>query len=342
MHTMQARVATDLHRQLSPEAREIPQQRFALYEIAAESPDGRPLDAESVRDPKRCHIVTCNSERAGEFSEQEYSRMKYGCGSVAQVLGRRLADSFIKEHLEELGLLDPFDVVVTSSAYKVAPTASNAVMQSFLARLNEFFLFRGKGPAHPVHISRLTLSQGDYGVLTQEQREERMHANRLYVDPSQVQGKHVIIVDDACITGAHERNLTELLAPHSPASLRFLYLAKLAPGENGKFSKIEDRINHADIFSPQNVADLMLRPDFVLNDRVCKFFLSSRMPLENMQPLLENLIEAGGGPQVSLLQHYCLGNGYAAMPQYEERYSVIVRALEAKGLWSSPAWSTRD
>lgn len=338
--SVRASTAAGVRAELSPESREIPRQRFALHEIDVQALDDGPLDAEAVRDPRRCRIVTRNPDH-GEFDEKDYSRMKYGCGTVAATLGARLVDAYIREHLEELSVIDPSDVVVTSSAYKVAPTASHAVMHAALARLNEFFLSLGKGPAHPLQISRLTLAQGDYGTLTQEQREERMRANRLYADASQVRGKHVIVVDDACITGAHERNVMELLSPHAPASIRFLYLAEFADAAGGKFSKVEDRINHADVSSPQAVAELMLRHDFILNDRVCKFFLSRRVPLDELQTVLEDIIDHGGGSRVSLLQRYCLGNGYAVMPEYAERYRIIEAALQARGLWRPGPWSER-
>lgn len=329
----------DVHNELGVEATEVPREHFALHDIDVESVDGLPVDAAAVRDSARTRIVTRNRERGGDFSEGEYSRMKYGCGAVASALGQRLADAYILEHLEELRRIDPAQVVVTSSAYKVAPTASNAVMQGFLWRLNEFFLSLGKGPAHPLQISRLTLAQGDYGALTQQEREKRMRENRLYVDAAQVRGMHVIVVDDCSITGAHERNVQELLAPARPASLRFLYLARFVSAEGAQLAQVEDRLNHAAVATPDAVTDLMLRQDFTLNDRVCKYFLSQRIPSDELAEVLAHIIDQGGASRIIQLHRYCLGNGYAIMPQYAERCRIIGQVLQAKGLSRRPPWT---
>ena len=327
--TLQA-IQSGMNVRLAQETMKIPLSHVSLYNVDVQPVlTNETVNSEDVRNPEAFQIITLN-EGSEDFKETDYSLMKYGCGTVAIRYGTKLAEAYIDAHRSTLETWDPASVVVTSSAYKVAPTASNIVMQGFLARLNRFFLEMQKGPAHPVHISRLSLASGDYGNLTEAQRMQRMRHNKLYVDPAQIQGKHVLIVDDAYITGAHERNVRELLDEQKPASLTFLYIVKLKNGVGGKFPKVEDRINHAAIHKVTDIFTLMRRPDFVPNDRVCKGLLS-RIDSDTLQKELCDVIDDGYGWHVLTLERMALGNGYAGMPEYRQAYQAIHHALLSRG-----------
>lgn len=266
------------------------------------------------------------------FDPAEYSRFKYGCGTAAAAYGQALAQSFFTRHGGLPGGANGQDVLVASSAYRYVPTASGAVARSFLHALNLLLHGQGQAPVRQFPILRASVFAGDYGTLDHAQRLELMRQNRLYADRDLLYGRHLLVLDDVRMTGAHEARVLEALLPAQPASIHLLYLLGAEQLDAGTGPTLEHELNHADIHTLPQLVALMQQPGYCLNARACKLVLGTTDTASlaaaawQMPPLV-----------LHQLLHGAIADGYATMPMYAGACTTLQDVAAQRGCLHYPA-----
>jgi hypothetical protein len=249
----------------------------------------------------------------GEFDVQTYSRFKYSDRDAAGRYGQMLTGTILGCDAFRAAQHHPDRVIVTASAYKQLPTAAQAVADSAIEALHGFGY-----PVRPGRIHRDTLTEGDYGNMSADERTYWMSRNGLWVDEAEFEGREVIVIDDVSISGAHGRSIVKMFESIDIASLTLVHVLKLHPELAARDPKIEDRMNHAVI---KNLWDLrqLIRDcsGFTPNARTVKFILSQPPP--QIATFMDSLPHA----LVSMIYEGVQADGYDRMRSYHEAADCI-------------------
>ena len=191
----------------------------------------------------------------------EYSRFKFGDGEVSKKYGFLLGELACQDI--EAG----DDVLVTSSAYKFAPPASESLVLPFVQKLREEGI-----NAHIFKISKAKLATDNYASLSFAERASTLQNDLILPAGLVLDDKKVIALDDIRVTGLREAALTNLFANSGVNLASFFYVLDV---ENGKeHPQTEAVINIRSVRTIEDVIVLAQKPDFVPNVRLCKFIIS--------------------------------------------------------------------
>ena len=167
-----------------------------------------------------------NSPDIFGFSEEEYSKFKFGDGGVSAKFGEKLARGFIKDMLEKT--YDGTQLVVVSSPYAYIPTATHALKNYFVYELNKWLAQHDYRVVEQTKIHRCITYSQDYGELDAEERMNLISNDAFYMDKKYLKNKVVIFIDDIRITGSHERVIRNMIKKMKIKSDYYLlYFAQL-------------------------------------------------------------------------------------------------------------------
>ena len=136
------------------------------------------------------------------FCPDDYSRFKFGDDEVAERFGIGLAEGFIKAHLEKGPVPQ---LVVVSSPYSFIPTATFAMKNHFVFRLNRWLALHGHPVLQETKVHRTITYKEDYGELDAAQRLKLIGNDSFHIDKAFLEGKKILFLDDIRITGGHEK-----------------------------------------------------------------------------------------------------------------------------------------
>ena len=204
----------------------------------------------------------------------DYSRFKYGDGSMAGQYGRRMAMLLLDAQPE---LLEQPVVHVASSAFKAAPPAAHALLRPFLDQSRRQASDSGSATRFvPFKVHRETLTNGDYAGMDLEARKRAMDESDLWLpDGLDLEGGTVVMLDDIRVTGSHEQAVDRVLGPAALDGLYHGYVLSVDGGS--RHPKLEAAINSIGIKTMEDIVELSRAPDFTPNARLCKFILSQPM-----------------------------------------------------------------
>lgn len=196
----------------------------------------------------------------------DYSRFKYGDGEISQHLGSLLA----AQYLASVDITET-ELFVTSSAYKCAPPAARSLQDTFVATVS--MMTDNQIAVRPFKIDRQNLTNGDYAAMSADERIEVMKRNGLKLPYDlALKDKAVVILDDICVTGAHEASLHALIDPQEPAAIHYGYVLEVSNGSEAP--GIEAKINAISVSALEDALHISRQPNFILNARFCRFVLS--------------------------------------------------------------------
>lgn len=248
------------------------------------------------------------------FSPGDYSRFKFGDGSVAKAFGHDLSEGFIRDHLSKQSLSR--QLVVVSSPYSFIPTATFAMKDHFVFGLNRWLAAQGLPVVQETKVHRTITYKEDYGELNAEQRIQLIGADSFHIDRSFLEGKTVLFLDDIRITGGHERMILKMVQEYQLQSpVYLLYFAELASG--GVHPSIENYLNYYSVKSIFDLQSLISSPDFLLNTRTTKYLLhyefeAFRLFLDNQTPAF-----------LEYLYDMAIGNGYHTIEAYQKNLDYL-------------------
>ncbi len=261
-------------------------------------------------------LIAAPASFVSEFDTEAYSKFKYGDGTIAHYYSHALFR--LLEHNGDVSRETP--LFVGGSAYHRTPTAAVAIARKLLQTLCEY-----RYSAFPLRI-RCAPYASDYGAMDIPARAKTMSGTSLNVAPElwgQGRGNTVVIVDDIRITGMHEQELVTFLERCAVSTVFFCYVAILDQADGMKYPRIEDTLNHAFVQRLEQVVDIVGRPHFYPNARLCKFILNAD---------LHEVADFGKripGSVLGQLLRYMEADGYSLLPHCRPAFQLLRSILTA-------------
>jgi hypothetical protein len=252
------------------------------------------------------------------FDPDDYSRFKFGDEAVARVFGERLADGFIRERLEANPIRE--QIVVVSSPYSFIPTATFALKNYFVFRLNRWLAENDFPVVQETKVHRTITYKEDYGELSAEQRMQLIGNDSFHIDKTFLEGKTVLFLDDIKITGSHERMILKMVQEYDlRGDIYMLYFAELA--NKTIHPNIENYLNYHFVKSIFDLESIIRGEAFFLNTRIVKYILN--YDFDAFCIFLQNQPEGF----VDYLYNMALGNGYHTIEAYTRNLAFIREIL---------------
>ncbi|HKR81436.1 MAG TPA: phosphoribosyltransferase family protein [Candidatus Saccharimonadales bacterium] len=200
----------------------------------------------------------------------EYSRFKFGDGEAGNKYGTMLGDLVLSDTTE---LLEDGEVYVASSAYRVAPPASESLLAPFVAAAGLAAKSMDADTAFTrFKISKAKLATDNYAGMSFEERSRTLQSDLILPDDADFEGKHVVILDDIRVTGLREAALKQLLENAGVEHTSFYYVLNVPEGR--AYPQTEAVINTRSVKTVDDVLEMACQPGFIPNVRLCKFILS--------------------------------------------------------------------
>lgn len=258
------------------------------------------------------------NEKEIPFSASEYSRFKFGSKSAARKFGTALANGFINKYLSQNPITG--QIVVISSPYDHIPTATFAMKDYFLQRLNEWLVENNMPVAQQSKIHRTRTYNEDYGNMSAAERLALISNDSFYVDAGFLKGKTIILLDDIRITGGHEIVVSKAMEQYDVKErCIYLYFAQL---DNPHVCpRIENKLNYYVVKQLNDLAQIILNENFIPNTRVVKFMLNR--PLQEFQ----NFITYQSDKFRSTIYHLAIGNSYHLIPEYKNNLLYLKKLI---------------
>ncbi len=269
------------------------------------------------------------------FNPDDYSRFKFGNGAVAKGFGEDLADGFITQYLAANPPTE--QLVVVPSPYSFIPTATFAMKDAFVARLNRWLVGQGLPVVQEAKIYRSITYKDDYGELDAEQRISLIGNDHFHIDKSYLKSKMALYLDDIRITGSHERMINKMIEEYQMDNpYCMLYFAELV--NHDVHPRIENFLNYHYVQSISQVDEIIKSGSFVFNTRVVKFLLNY-----DHGPFVYFLANQSAD-FVNQLYDLALGNNYHSIPAYEQNLGYIRSFLQHTSnpgfaQLEAPSWS---
>jgi hypothetical protein len=255
------------------------------------------------------------------FSPADYSKFKFGDKNVSRKFGFALATGFIKEHLS----VHPIEnqIVVVSSPYDFIPTATFAMKNYFVQKLNEYLVEKGLPVVQETKIHRTVTYKEDYGALSAEQRLKLISNDSFHMDFHFVNGKTVIYMDDIKITGSHEKVVRKMLGENNheiSTDKVFVYFAELA---NPKVDPtVENTLNYYFVKDLYSLDKVLKNEDWIPNTRVVKYILK-----ESNGEHFDIFLQLQPLKIMQTIYHLAIGNSYHTMDEYKNNIGKVRKLL---------------
>ena len=248
------------------------------------------------------------------FDPDDYSRFKFGDETVAAEFGKTLVDGFIGDRLENNPIEE--QIVVISSPYSFIPTATFAMKNWFVYRLNRWLATNGYNVIQEAKVNRTITYKEDYGELNAEQRISLIGNDLFHIDASYLKGKTLIFLDDIKITGSHERMIMKMVDEYKlDNTVYLLYFAELV--NKTIHPSIENYLNYHRVKSIFDLEPIIKGDSFAINTRIVKYILN--YDFESFRLFIGNQTESF----INLLYDMALGNGYHAIEAYTKNLNFI-------------------
>jgi hypothetical protein len=252
------------------------------------------------------------------FKADDYSRFKFGDEQVAKSFGQDLADGFINEFLKDN--LITGQMVVISSPYLFIPTATFAMKNYFVYRLNRWLVQNGGLVVQEAKVHRTITYKEDYGALSAEERLNLIGNDSFHIDKNYLEGKTLLFLDDIKITGSHERMILKMAKAYELKNdIHMLYFAELV--NKDIHPNIENFLNYHKVKSIFDLEEIINSGKFFINTRIVKYILNC--DFSTFSIFLER--------QSQEFRHYLydlsLGNNYHLIETYAENLNFIKNNL---------------
>ncbi len=262
-----------------------------------------------------------NKEASFPFCPDSYSRFKFGDEIAAKQFGEALADGFIKEYL--LQNYPKQQLVVVSSPYSFIPTATFAMKNYFVFRLNRWLAAHCLPVVQETKVHRTITYKEDYGELNAEERMRLIGNDSFHIDSEFLQGKIILFLDDIRITGSHERMIIKMADAYGLSNeMYLLYFAELTNADI--HPNVENVLNYHFVKSIFDLESIISSDSFFMNTRLVKYILN--YDFKTYRVFIQKQPEAF----VNELYDMALGNGYHTIEAYQKNLSFISEHLLSK------------
>ncbi|TAH00157.1 MAG: hypothetical protein EAZ15_09670 [Sphingobacteriales bacterium] len=259
-----------------------------------------------------------NNEVDFGFNPQDYSSFKFGDDKIAREFGTSLAKGFIQDFLQYQQIKE--QIVVISSPYSFIPTATFALKNHFVFKLNRWLADNGHAVVQETKVHRTVTYKEDYGELSAKQRLELISNDSFHIDKDFLNNKILIFLDDIKITGSHERMILNMANNYNLNNqIYMLYFAELV--NDTIHPNIENYLNYFSVKSIFDLDDIISNPNFCINTRIVKYILNTAT--ESFMVFLNNQSHAF----INHLYDMAIGNGYHTIDSYAQNLNNIKKHL---------------
>ncbi len=259
-----------------------------------------------------------NNEVDFGFNPQHYSSFKFGDDKIAKEFGTNLAKGFIQDFLQYQQIKQ--QIVVISSPYAFIPTATFALKNHFVFKLNRWLADNGHAVVQETKVHRTVTYKEDYGELSAKQRLELISNDSFHIDKDFLNNKILIFLDDIKITGSHERMILNMAKNYNLNNqIYMLYFAELV--NDTIHPNIENYLNYFSVKSIFDLDDIISNPNFCINTRIVKYILNTAT--ESFMVFLNSQTHAF----INHLYDMALGNGYHTIDSYAQNLNHIKNYL---------------
>jgi hypothetical protein len=236
--------------------------------------------------PLGARLVT---ETGADFDELSYSRFKHGDGVLAERYGSALAAALLRAAPEVVKGGEP--LVIASAPYKYLPTASHELALHVRRVLNVALAETGRPPASIGALRMGHVDSQNYATEDVVRRRVLLREAKLSAEGAAFAGRHVLLVDDARITGLAEATAIDLLVTAGARLVTALHVVEISDGLGTSCPDVEHRINHAFVRDLASLLQVFRAERFVLNIRTLKYILGWPEPNE-LEAFLGHLTHA--------------------------------------------------
>jgi hypothetical protein len=248
------------------------------------------------------------------FDAGDYSRFKFGDGLAAEKFGASLAEGFIADVLKKTAINQ--QIVVISSPYAFIPTATFAMKNHFVFRLNRWLAGQGMPVVQETKVHRTITYKEDYGELDAGQRMSLIGNDSFHIDAEFLKGKTLLFLDDIKITGSHERMISKMIKQFGLHNdIYMLYFAELANA--AIHPNIENYLNYHEVKSIFDLDAIIASGSFCANTRIVKYILN--YDHAHFCLFIQNKPMAF----ITELYNLALGNSYHTMDSYAPNLNYI-------------------
>ncbi len=254
------------------------------------------------------------SETTFGFNPDHYSRFKFGDDAVARAFGEALADGFIRDHMS--ALVNAAQLVVISSPYCFIPTATFAMKNHFVFRINRWLATHGHPVVQETKVHRTITYKEDYGELDAEQRMKLIGNDSFHIDKQFLEGKTLLFLDDIRITGSHERMILKMVNEYGLSNeIYMLYFAELV--NKDIHPNIENFLNYHKVKSIFDLDEVIKDGAFFMNTRIVKYILNT--DTDTFSVFMQNQTDTF----INHLYDMAIGNGYHTIEAYASNLDII-------------------
>lgn len=259
-----------------------------------------------------------NNEVDFGFNPQHYSNFKFGDDKIAKEFGTSLAKGFIQDFLQYQQIKQ--QIVVISSPYSFIPTATFALKNHFVFKLNRWLADNGHAVVQETKVHRTVTYKEDYGELSAKQRLDLISNDSFHIDKDFLNNKILIFLDDIKITGSHERMILNMAKNYNLNNqIYMLYFAELV--NDTIHPNIENYLNYFSVKSIFDLDDIISNPNFCINTRIVKYILNTAT--ESFMVFLNNQSHTF----INHLYDMAIGNGYHTIESYAQNLNNIKKHL---------------
>lgn len=292
-------------------------------------------EIEDIEKPHRIITKHLNSRKDITIEEaRQYSRMKYGDNRAIREVADKMALSIQNDPELQTFLETKMPLIITSSAYGEVPTAATYLTD----HIEE--ILRTKGvDVRRIKIDRLgQFAKQDFGKLSEEHRQAAMKARKLQLRKEFVEvvnGATVMVIDDLCATGSHERAIHSLLHQYGVKKVFTSYYINFSEQIRINDPDVEEWLNRAQAKTTRDLIHWLDGETFGPNARMLKFVLTTKA--EESLGITENkriadlnyfLDSLDNGVLRKLYEAAVSADGYCYMSDYAKGFSL----LEAKAI----------
>ncbi len=255
-----------------------------------------------------------SNEKHFSFHPDDYSRFKFGDEAIAKAFGEDLAAGFIKQHLSDVAMQQ--QLVVVSSPYAFIPTATFAMKNYFVFRLNRWLAGHHRPVVQETKVHRTITYKEDYGELNAAERIRLIGNDSFHIDAAFLTGKTVIFLDDIRITGSHERMIMKMADSYGLTNdMYLLYFAELI--NEAIHPNIENFLNYHCVKTVFDLQSIIESGHFFMNTRIVKYMLNYDADAFRI------FIKVQKENFVNLFYDMALGNGYHTIEAYQPNIKLL-------------------
>lgn len=259
-----------------------------------------------------------NRENLG-FSNIDYSKLKYGSGTIAKKFGEELAQKFFEEHYS---LIISKQIVVMESAYASIKNAASLITDHFVCKLNALIAELNGNHVERTKINRLVPYIADYGKLSIKKRINLLKKDTFTFDKSFVENKFMIFLDDIFITGTHQMKIEEMLTHYNLdfQNAMCVYYAELI--DQMQDPSIESYLNNSYVqnilFLSSLIHDETKYGEYKVIVRTVKAILQ-----EEDKTYINKFIHELDTKILTEIYYACLGEGYYKNPAFGTNFAIL-------------------